>query len=161
MVITLLAVFAGAIMPSIWRMNEGQNIRGFFSQARNVMQSARERAITSGVTRKIRYDDGQHKLVVETTDAETGQTQEDRGVSLPEGVTAASFRIEKNDSNSSEWEMGFYPDGKSDGGAIQFTADGRDRTLVISPTGVVRLIDGAMPDVTQDEWDAGGFEQRV
>jgi len=160
-VITILAVFAAAVMPSLRGLSRSEEIRDFFAGARNIMQTAREKAIQDGVSRKVRYDEGQQKLVVEWTNKDTGSTEEDKGLTLPSGVTADAFRLEKNDSNSSEWTMGFYPDGKSDGGAIQFTADGLAKTIIVTATGAVTLQAGSMPDATQDEWDAGGFEQRV
>ena len=97
-----------------------------------------------------------------STDANSDSSDsEERGLDLPEGVTADAFRVEKDDSTSSEWSIGFYADGKSESGMIQFSSEGSSQTLEISRTGGVQVVQGTMPDISDDEWDAGGYEQRV
>lgn len=163
-VITMLVLFAAAIMPNLVNQKRSREIRQFYAAARNLMSDARERARADGMTRKARYDDSSRRLIIErvSTDANSNSSDsEERGLDLPEGVTADAFRVEKDDSTSSEWSIGFYADGKSESGMIQFSSEGSSQTLEISRTGGVQVVQGTMPDISDDEWDAGGYEQRV
>lgn len=160
-VITILLVFAAAIMPNLYSMKKSRETRQFFSKARDLLADARERSIADGVARHVRYEESGSRLIVERTNADSGEQVEDRTLSLPDGTTATAFRLEKNDSNSGEWSLGFYPDGHSEGGDIQFSADGEDLTLEVSSNGHVQILKGDMPDISQKEWDAGGYEQRI
>lgn len=160
-VITILAMFAAAIMPNLVSERRSRAVRQFFPEARNLLMETRSRSIGDGQARTIRYEDGSGRLIVERTDVETGDTSEERGITLPEGVTGSAFRIERTDSTSGEWRIGFYADGKSEGGGIEFDADGRTVSLLIDPSGSVRIIQESLPDVSQEEWDAGGYEQRI
>lgn len=161
MVITILVLFAAVIMPNLKNQKHSQDVRQFFSATRNLMVDARERAVNDGQARLIKYDDSARKLTVETTDNQSGNTQTERELTLPEGVTADAFRLDKADSTSSEWVLGFYADGRSEGGAVQFSADGASQVVIVKDIGSVSVQKGTMPDISQDEWDAGGFEQRA
>jgi type II secretory pathway pseudopilin PulG len=160
-VITVLAVLAAAIMPNLLSERQSREARQFFSKARNLMLEARTRAIADTQTRTIRLDETAGTLIVERTDAETGEASQDRSLALPTGVTGNSYRIGNIDSNGSEWQMRFYADGKSDGGGISFDSNGRIKSLVIDRRGAVRQVDGELPAVEEESWDAGGYEQRI
>lgn|GEM_PF-3055565 len=178
MVIAVLALFAAVIMPNLKNQKHSQEVRQFFSAARNLMVEARERAIDDGRARKIQIDETAKKMTVEISDAATGANQPnlnpnqqqnqqvqagqtERSIDIPDGITAESFRVGKDDSSSGEWALNFYADGHSEGGAIQFSANGADQTLIVQENGAVQVQKGDMPDISQDEWDAGGYTQRA
>jgi prepilin-type N-terminal cleavage/methylation domain-containing protein len=160
-VITVLAVFAAAIMPNLLSEMKSREARAFFSKARNLMLEARSRSIGDGVTRSIRLDESGGRLVVERTDAESEEPTEDRALPLPEGVTGSAFRVEKQESNSAEWTIQFFVDGRARGGAISFDSNGRIISLIIENSGLVRRLDGELPALEEESWDAGGYEQRI
>jgi prepilin-type N-terminal cleavage/methylation domain-containing protein len=160
-VITILVVFAAVIMPNLSSEQKSRTARQFFPKARNLMLEARSRSIGDGVTRSVRIDESGGRLVVERTDADTGDPVEDRSLALPEGVTSSAFRVEKEESNSSEWAVRFFADGKALGGGITFESNGRAISLIVDATGSITQIDGSLPDTSDETWDAGGYEQRV
>ena len=161
MVITILALFAAAIMPNVVQDKRSREIRQFFPAARNLMLTTRSRSIGDGITRTIRIDDSAHRVIVERTDATSGDVTEDRSLGIPSGVTTNAFRLEKDDSNAADWKIGFYADGRSEGGAVEFNADGKSISILIEPSGSVKVEDGKLPDISNQEWDAGGYEQRI
>jgi Tfp pilus assembly protein FimT len=165
-VITLLALFAALIIPNLASEKSGREARQFFVKARNLMLEAKTRALSDGITRTIRLDDTGGRLVVERVSAGDGldeeqTTTEERALDLPDGVTGSAFRVEKDDSTSAEWDIRFFADGKARAGGVSFTSNDRVISLTVDKEGLVKQIDGPLPDATDETWDAGGFEQRV
>lgn len=160
-VITILALMAAAILPNIVNEQKSRKARQFFSKARNLMLDSRSRSISDGQTRAVKIDETGARLVVETTDAETGDANEGQTLALPDGVTGNAYRIEAEDSNSSEWSVKFYADGKARKGGISFSSNGRIISLVVDERGLVTQVDGPLPEVSEESWDAGGYEQRI
>lgn len=160
-VITLLAIFAAAIMPNLLAERSSRDARQFFSKARNLMLQARSRAIGDAQTRTIRIDESAGRLIVERTDVETGEAVEDRTLELPEGVTGSAYQIQAVESNAAEWSVPFYADGKAQPSGISFESNGRVISIAIDSRGGIQVIDGDLPDTSEDSWDAGGYEQRI
>ena len=159
--ITILALMAAAVLPNIVNEQKSREARQFFSKARNLMLDSRSRSISDGQTRSIKIDETAGRLVVETTDPETGDAVEGQTLELPEGVTGNAYRIESEESNSSEWSIRFYADGKARKGGISFSSNGRIISLVVNERGSVTQVDGPLPEVSDESWDAGGYEQRI
>lgn len=160
-VITVLAVFAAAIMPNLLKESQSRQARQFFSKARNLMLEARSNSIRDGITRSVRFDEGGDRLVVERADPESDEPTEDGALALPEGITGDAYQMEKLESNSSEWNIRFYSDGKAREGGITFSSEGRLISIVVDVAGSIRQVDGPIPDAQDEVWDAGGYEQRV
>lgn len=160
-VITVLAIFAAAIMPNLLSDRKSREAREFFSKARNLMLEARSRSIGDGTARSVKIDESGGRLIVERTDAESGEAVEDRALTMPEGVTGNAYRVEKTESNSAEWTIRFFADGRARGGAISFDSNGRIYSLIVDDSGLVRRLDGDLPPVEDESWDAGGYEQRI
>lgn len=160
-VITVLAVLAAAIVPNLLSEQRSREARQFFARARNLMVEARSRSIGDGQTRSIRLDDSGGRLVVERIDQESGEATEDRGITLPDGVTGSAFRVLNEESTSAEWVVRFYADGKARGGAISFDTNGRIISLIVENTGQIRRVDDVLPATEDETWDAGGYEQRI
>jgi prepilin-type N-terminal cleavage/methylation domain-containing protein len=160
-VITVLAILAAVIMPNLFSESRSRDARQFFSKARNLMLEARSRAIGDGVARSVRVDESGARLVVEKVDAESGDVTEEKTLAMPDGVTGSTYRMQKQESNSSEWYVRFYGDGRARGGAVSFDSAGRKYSIIVEDTGAVKRLDGDLPAVEEDTWDAGGYEQRV
>jgi type II secretory pathway pseudopilin PulG len=160
-VVTLLVLLAAAIMPNLISEQNSRNARQFFAKARNLVQETRARSMGDGLTRTLRFDETSGRLVVERLDVETAETTEERTLDLPEGVEGSAFVAHDETSNSAEWQVDFFADGKSTPGAVTFTSNGRPISLAIDDRGTVRQVDGELPDTSQDFWDAGGYEERI
>lgn len=159
--ITLLAIMAAIVMPNLVSESKSREARQFFSKARNLMMEARSRAVADGITRTVRIDETGGQLTMEQVNPEAEEQTQDRTLAMPEGVTANAYRIGKTDSNSSEWSISFYADGKAKGGAVTFDSNGRLYSLEVTDRGRVSVLEGALPAVEDESWDAGGFEQRI
>lgn len=160
-VIAILVVLFAGIMPNLLNESKSREARQFFSKARNLMMDTRSRAVRDGQTRSVRIDESAGRLVVETTDPETGDVAEGEVLALPEGVTGNAYRVELQESNSAEWAIRFYGDGRARKGGISFSSNGRIISLSVDERGTVTQIDGPLPDTSEDSWDAGGYEQRI
>lgn len=125
------------------------------------MLEARSSSIRDGQTRSVRVDDSGNRLVIETTDSESGDSVAGRSLDMPEGMSASAYRLEQTESSSAEWAAKFYSDGRARKVGISFDSDGRVTTFMIDERGAVRQIDGPLPDEQDENWDAGGYEQRV
>ncbi len=161
MVITVLAIFAALIVPNLLNESRGREARQFFSKARNLMLEARSRSIGDQQTRTVRVDESGGRLIVERIDQTSLETVEDKTLDLPEGVAGSAYRMADLESNSAEWEVRFYADGKSSGGGVTFTTNSRPISIIVDKSGAIRQVDGELPDTQDESWDAGGYEQRV
>ncbi len=160
-VVTIIVLLAMAIMPNLLSESRSREARQFFSKARNLMMDARSRAVRDGQTRSVRIDETDGRLIVESTDSETGDAVEGQTLTLPEGVTGNAYRVELQESNSAQWAIRFYGDGRARKGGISFSSNGRIISLSVDERGTVTQIDGPLPDTSEDTWDAGGYEQRI
>lgn len=160
-VVTLLVLLAASIMPNLISEQKSRDARQFFAKARNLVQETRARSMGDAQTRTLRFDETGGRIVVERLDVETAETTEERALDLPEGVEGSAFVVEGENSNSTEWQVDFFADGKSTAGGITFTSNGRPISLVVDDRGTVRQVDGELPDTAQESWDAGGYEQRI
>jgi type II secretory pathway pseudopilin PulG len=160
-VITILVLLAAAIMPNLVNEKKSREAREFFAQSRNLMLGARARSMGDRRTRTVRFDESGSRLVVELTDSATGEATEERALPLADGVAGSEYVAEGETSNAAEWRVDFYADGKASGGGITFTSNGRPISLNVDRRGTVSQIDGELPDTAEEEWDAGGYEQRL
>jgi prepilin-type N-terminal cleavage/methylation domain-containing protein len=79
---------------------------------------------------------------------------------LSAGMAYGNFQLNGQASDSSSWKVQFYADGSSDAGAVEFTNKGSVKSLVINSKGGSKLVDGNIPDTSQDTWAAGTYVQR-
>jgi prepilin-type N-terminal cleavage/methylation domain-containing protein len=160
-VITILVLFAVAVAPNVLNQQRSGETRAFYSAARRIVSTARETAISTKSPVFLTFDDSQRRLVLSQDDAQTEQKSEIEHVSLPDGINAGAFRVGGVDSNSSDWSIGFYPDGTADAGGLELELGDGQRSLMIAANGSATLSDGEMPDTTADRWPAGSYEQRL
>ncbi len=165
-VIAIVVLLAGIAMPNLLARRATREVTAFFVAVPDLAVFARERAQRDGRTVRIVFDDSRQVLSVETQSdaAEATDEQETsslRDLPLPEEVQATNFRSEDNAVPSGDWALVFYPDGRSDGGAIEFDDSGRIRSLNVTPDGVARTSEGPLPSVDERRWPAGEREQRA
>ena len=76
------------------------------------------------------------------------------------GVQFGNYQLSGNASDSTSWKMAFYPDGSCDSGAVELNDKGIVRTLVVNRKGGAKIVEGSIPDSSQDKWSAGNYVQR-
>lgn len=155
-VVTVLALVAAMVMPSLVSMKASSDRRDLMSGVRRIAADARERAIRSGVTTEIIYDDSAKELQIqeEQTDGTTNTLTRQR---MSSGIEPERFQISGKDATSTDFKLTFTPDGHSVSGGIEF----KDFSIYVDQNGNYRFIDGPLPDPTDQSWQAGDLEQRT
>ena len=160
-VVTLIALFAIAIVPNVLNQQRSGQLRSFYSGARRIVSTARETAISQKTTVTLTYDDADGRLVLSRKEADSDQATELAHLNVPGELQASGFRVGTADTNSGEWSIAFYSDGTSDGGGLSFDRGNGPRSLAITTTGYCKLVDGELPDTSTEKWEAGSYEQRL
>lgn len=172
-IIMIVTLFAALAMPSFLARQRTREVTAFFVRLPDLAVYAREVAQRDETTVRIRFDEGQNVFSAEREGSEPdgsngpnasegdGELSTVRSVGMPGDVKTSNFQQEGQSVNASEWELTFYPDGRSDGGAVELDDNGRIRSVVVAPDGTVRLQQGALPTVDERRWPAGEREQRA
>jgi prepilin-type N-terminal cleavage/methylation domain-containing protein len=155
-VVTILALVASGVIPSLLSMRTSSQRRSTISAVRRMAATARERAIERGATTQIVYDESTKKLNIEDLDDQGTATT---AVTIPllAGVEPQKFELQAKESNASDFKLTFTPDGRSVGGGIEF----QDFSILVDTNGAERYQTGALPDPTDRQWQAGDLEQRT
>jgi Tfp pilus assembly protein FimT len=161
-VIAIVMLFAALAMPNLLSRRASREVAAFFVRLPDLAVFAREYAQRKEKTVRVTFDETRGVFSVEAD----GEKPEDersvvRELPLAEGLRAVGFRQEDRSVSSGEWEMVFYPDGRSDGAGVEVDDNGRIRSVTVSPDGVVRIQEGTMPTVEERRWPAGEREQRL
>ena len=165
-IIVIVTLFAALATPSFLARQRTREVTAFFVRLPDLAVYAREAAQRDERTVRVYFDEGQNQFIAEAEGVvdDTGVQDEGstiRQVAMPGDVRTTNFRQEENSVNAGEWELTFYPDGRSDGGAVELDDNGRIRSMVVAPDGTVRLQEGPMPTIDERRWPAGEREQRL
>ena len=163
MVVLILVVFASFILPNFSASRNSREVTSFFVALPDLAVFARERAMDDNSTTRIRYDDGNATFTV-TEDAQPNSEEEDqilRELAMPSLLTAQAFRQEDENVTTGDWELVFYPDGRSNGGGVEIEDNGRRRSMLVEPDGTIKTDDQPLPAVEDRRWEAGQIEQRA
>ncbi|MGV3618265.1 MAG: pilus assembly FimT family protein [Fimbriimonas sp.] len=167
-IVVIVTLFAALAAPNLLSRQRTREVTAFFVRLPDLAVYAREYAQREDRIVRVRFDEAQRIFVAEadaavstTNQEESDEAQTIRQVSLPEDLEATSFRQEDESVSPGEWEITFYPDGRSDGADVEIDDDGRIRSISVSPEGTVRLEQGALPTINERRWPAGEREQRL
>lgn len=160
--VAIIALMAGLVMPNFFSQQKTRQATSFFVALPDLAGYAREQAESGKLTTRIRYDDGNSVFVVTRDPALDSNDQETtlRQLPLPSILSTSAFRADDGNVTSGDWEIVFYPDGRSNGAAIEIDDNGRYRSLVVDPEGTIRMIVNSLPAVEERRWQAGEIEQR-
>ena len=81
-------------------------------------------------------------------------------VTLPEGATLGETVLDGKPSNTSDFALHFYPEGRSEGGGFEMIDRGLTRSLSITTQGRSSMSTGSLPQAGESRWEAGQYEQR-
>lgn len=168
-VIVVIMLFAAMITPGLLARQRSRNVVAFFVKLPDLAVYAREQAQSQRATMRLRFDEADSQFIVERTsenDAENRVSDSDDQVSLrrlglQEGLSVSSYRQEDETVSGGEWEILFYPDGQSNGAAVEIDDNGRRRAVIVDRNGSIRLEQGPLPAVEERRWPAGDREQRA
>ncbi len=170
LIIMLTSIFA----PSLGAMMRGQAAIGFRQELESVAQRARTEAIRQNRATVVKFNTngqiGWDFLEEATTDQQINQDananvelgQVRNAISPTSDTAFATYELNKENVQQSEWQVGFYPDGTADRAFLEFTMGDLTYVFVVNPqSGSTRVIQSTISDQEEDEWPAGEIEQRV
>ncbi|MBV6458132.1 MAG: hypothetical protein HONBIEJF_01255 [Fimbriimonadaceae bacterium] len=158
-VITVLALAAAIVVPSLPSMLKSQRKRDFFAGLERMTFEAVNIAKTSGQpVRLIASENGSFQLQQDNAEAEP---QSLRTVSAVEGISATAFNSGSGSLDANSWEVTFYRDGTSSGGNVRFEEGSAVWTFrVDKKDGRGEVISGDAEEEPEERWEAGDRIQR-
>ncbi len=157
-VIVILSLMATLIAPRMATTIEGGKRRAYRSNVLTLVRQARAEAIGQGQT--VTLSVPSTGFQIGTTDANSNVTTI-KTVAAVNGVQTSNFMRAGQSTGDTQWQLGFYPDGSTDGGSFQFVEANHTQSVAIArKDGQLTLSDGELdPATTSDaEWDAGGYD---
>ncbi len=158
-VVVVLMLFAAMVVPNLATQKASRERSEFYQALNRIAGNAREMAVADGRTTRLSLESGGRTLSIFQEDAE-GEEIERQVVDVPEDIQTTSVQADGSDGGS-EWSVKFYPDGTSDGGGIELSDAGRVRSLDVATDGRIQLIEGPLPEKSEDKWPAGDYEKRA
>jgi type II secretory pathway pseudopilin PulG len=160
-VLTVILLISSVLMPRFDTMKRSRELRFFKIEMRNLASEARTRAIQSGDTVALGFDKTE-KTLFSLQEGSNGQEQRVGTLAVPDWISATQFSADQRESQDDGWRVPFFPDGSSAGGGIEFEADGDTFSFAVHRgNGRPRVTVGELPDLSLDEWKAGGYEPRT
>lgn len=156
-VILVLALLAASIMPNVASAVETNRRRAFRLAVPRMMSEAHNRAVQGGqpVFMSTNTDDGFE--LKQTVDGEETVLQ---SLDAVNGVSIDSLLAADGSEPSDDWQIGFYPDGTSDGGIVELNDNGTTfRYQVAKTTSRVRRL-GEDDQLEDTKWQAGDLAVR-
>lgn len=154
-VVTVLALLAAAITPSLVSMKKTSDHRDAISALRRLPSEARNEAVRRGQIVTLTYADNDKSFKLETTNTD-GEQEEIKTLAVTPDLEPSTFRDNSGDVNSSDFQLTFSPDGHSNGGALGFATT----YLTVDTDGAARFVSGEIPAAQDQKWEAGSLEQR-
>jgi len=93
-----------------------------------------------------------------TTDESNDKTL--RTLPMPVGLQFGNFQLGGSSSDAGAWRLHFFADGTCDGGGVEINDRGYVKSLVVNNHGGSQIVDGTIPDTSQDRWQAGDYVHR-
>ena len=160
-VMAVLVVAAAAIMPNVVAYEKSQKAKKLEASIIRLPTEAKNEAVKSQMPVRLRIESG--SMVMERMPLDTTGTQQPESVkelALGDDVQVENTQVGNTSSNDSSWAWTAYPDGSSDTGGIQFSIGSVEKSLVLPANGSPQWVDGALPDQTQQKWQAGQLATR-
>lgn len=160
LVITLFALFATMVIPSIAHWRAGIPYRQFPGKLMQLIAEAREDSIQTRTPRSLGYDESTGELRVFWIDPDTSQEQEGKRLALPTGIQMNRLVLQDTDTAPSAWKLTFYPDGTADRAGFEMRDEDQSMSVTVSELGGAKLLRTALPESSELRWTAGENETR-
>lgn len=158
--ITVLALFAVLVVPSLAHWRSGDEFRAFPGKLMNLVGTAKSDAIDSKVAHSVSFDESTGEFRVVWTDPETSQEQEGGRLGIPSGIEVGRFLAQNADATPQDWKVTFYPDGSADRGGVELRNEDQYITVSVDPKGQAKLTREPLPEASEERWNAGDYEIR-
>lgn len=172
-VVFLIILLSFLVLPSIVAAQRSQRAVNFRLELSNLMQEARRQALQQNRATVVRFaSDGRLGWTFLDPRPDGAQEPQNPGEDIQDGLRGllspaertsfAAYRVGRADTNQSDWEAAFYPNGSSDRASLEFEQDGQAWTLTIDPDqGTAAVVRGTLQDIEENTWPAGEVERRV
>jgi prepilin-type N-terminal cleavage/methylation domain-containing protein len=164
-VILVVGLLASIAVRNLVSDQSARDVWQFKSRLVALAQRARTRSIESGSVVSMYFSQdggafgsGSVSIVQEGKD---GSQVPLMSLDLPREVKATKFDADKDEAQGTQWRLPYYPDGATAGGGIEFQY-GKDTfcfSVGRTSTGP-RILNGELPDLSLEKWDAGGYAPR-
>ena len=161
-VVAITAMVAGFIVPRVVAMVESQGSRDFESALLRLGADARLLAIETGGTVSVTYDENSGEIIFESINDETQAAEESDTIFVPDSAQLTSFTLRGRQVPITDWVVEFFPDGSGTDAGVE-VQDGTRlyAVLITGQDGTAQLVDGALEEDPETEWEAGDLEQRI
>ncbi len=174
-VVIVILIMAALVERNFAHVKDGLAQRAFISNLRAEVTRGRLQAIQDGQTVTMQYDPAGSQFTLSEPEINTDSNQTPQLVTdlqnltsnpvhslkIPSGVSFSDFKTGTTDEGNGNWQLHFYPEGKSDGGGIQILIGQQTQSLLIDNHGNSSFVSGQLPDNTNDIWTSGTYVQRT
>lgn len=160
-VITIVVLAAMVALERVSATIPGERVRAFRADLHRLAVVAKERAASSSRATLLRMDGTGNSIEVVQTDSDGNETSI-TAVAIPDPVRTREFQLRGATSTADEWQISFEPDGTCLAGGIGFW-DGANMQFAVGfdpRTSEAVIVDGDIPDLGEDRWQAGELEIR-
>jgi type II secretory pathway pseudopilin PulG len=179
--LVVIVLFAALIVPHVVNMVSAQKRRESYGDVLDLAKQARDGAVESGLTYALTYDPAKSEFDLKKEpapqDANTiagtlptpaarplanvqsvSDLEQVSNYDLPSQVQASKFVAIDDAVDGASWIVHFYPDGTSDGGGVELSEGGTTtQSIQVDKSGISTLVDGSLPDSTEQLWQAGTY----
>jgi Tfp pilus assembly protein FimT len=156
-VLVVLMLFVGLVVPNLAAVKRSRELAVVEASIARLPIQARNEALTAKTPVTIRVSGS--SLIMERTPT-TGEAQSVRQVDLIDGIQIEAAQLNGQTVSGDGWKWTVYPDGTSDSGGLQFIEGSLQKSLLMTDKSETRWLGEALPDTTQDRWQAGELQQR-
>ena len=158
-VITILAMMAALVVPSVVAMKKSRDVRDREEAIRRLPSQALQ-AARDGKTAVTLRVDGSDLILEKSSPDDQADAEEVKRVSLGSfSVSAARQSGETTDAASFAWKV--YPDGTAEAATLTIREGAGTKTLQLTPQGDARWLASGEAEQTSEKWTAGEREVRT
>ncbi|MBS1706514.1 MAG: prepilin-type N-terminal cleavage/methylation domain-containing protein [Armatimonadetes bacterium] len=161
-VIMVLAMVAAIAFPKLSSTIKSGRVREYLGKLKDLPSECRNTAIRTGRTVSL-VASNQGQLTIQQVPVDETDPQDLQSLQTPSSITLDGFEVDQNAVTEGEWQVRFYPDGTCDGARVNVNEGSSIKVLVIdakSGRGTYKSEQEA-EEIQDQEWDAGGIQQRA
>jgi len=159
-VVLIIALISALVVPKLSNIKDGFEAKLSLDAVQRLATRARETAITTGRPVALAYNESDTTFELRQEDT-SGDSSVLTSVPFHPTLIVNRFVSGPDESNAADWQVNFYGDGTSDGGGIEISEGGIQRSFIIgAKSGLARWAPGGLPAAEAQSWPAGEYERR-
>lgn len=164
-VLAVIILIALIMTPRLTAMRESQRVASFRLDAERIFREAKAEAASRRTDLVLTWDDGLE--LGEARSDEAGEEGAEAGGSIltvqnpDDAAEIEELRVNGVTVGTDEWAVGFGANGSVDAAGFSYSLNGRELWIKVDSQGRVTSGEGALPEESVTDWEAGELEQRV